>query len=63
LSNFDDEIFVPVSTLPTTNIKTNKIYIVPNSLAAPENNLYDEYIYKNNAWELIGTSQINLNSK
>lgn len=60
LSNFDDEIFVPVSTLPTTNIQTNKIYIVPNSLAAPENNLYDEYIYKNNAWELIGTSQIDL---
>lgn len=63
LANFDDEIFVPVSTLPTTNIKTNKIYIVPNSLASPENNLYDEYIYKNNAWELIGTSQIDLNGK
>lgn len=63
LANFDDEIFIPVSTLPTTNIKTNKIYIVPNSLASPENNLYDEYIYKNNAWELIGTSQIDLNGK
>jgi len=25
--------------------------------------LYDEYIYKNNAWELIGTSQIDLNAK
>lgn len=63
LANFDDEIFIPVSTLPTTDIKTNKIYIVPNSLASPENNLYDEYIYKNNAWELIGTSQIDLNGK
>lgn len=63
LAAFDNEIFIAVSTLPTTDVKTNKIYIVPNSLTAPENNLYDEYIYKNNTWELIGTSQIDLNSK
>lgn len=60
LQQFDTEIFEPVSTLPTTNINTNKIYIVPNSLSEPSSNLYDEYIYKNNTWEYIGVSQVDL---
>jgi len=47
-----------VTTLPTTGIKTNVIYLVPNSGTA--GNIKDEYIYQNNAWELIGTTEVDL---
>ena len=51
--------FLVVQQLPTTDIQTNIIYLVPASTAAA-NNFYDEYIYVNNSWECIGNTQINL---
>ena len=44
---------------PVSNIKTNVIYLIPNSGAQTEN-IYDEWIYVNNAWELIGSTAIDL---
>lgn len=43
-----------VNSLPTDNIKTNVIYMLRNSQQSGD--LYDEYMYINNAWEPIGTS-------
>ena len=48
-----------VQTLPTQDISTSTIYLVPKS-TAQTNNVYDEYIYSNNAWELIGNTDVNL---
>lgn len=44
---------------PVSNIKTNVIYLIPNSGAQTEN-IYDEWIYVNNAWELIGSTAVDL---
>lgn len=49
--------FQVVTELPTTDIQTNVIYLVP-STASSEQNVYDEYIYINNAWEKIGSTAI-----
>lgn len=46
-----------VATLPASGA-SNTIYLVPNSGTTP--NIYDEYIYVNNAWEKIGTTEIDL---
>ncbi len=46
-----------VTTLPTENIDTHTIYFMANN-----NNAYDEYMYINNNWELIGSSNIDLSS-
>ncbi len=50
-----------VATLPTTNIKNNRLYIVPNH-ENPEiaQNLYDIYIYYNNKWEQIDSLEFNI---
>lgn len=53
--------FEVVQTLPTQDIKTNVIYLVPKS-TAQTNNVYDEYIYTNNAWEKIGDTTIDLSN-
>ena len=50
-----------VQTLPTQDISTTTIYLVPKTTAQTDN-VYDEYIYVNNAWELIGTTQIDLSN-
>ena len=50
------------SVLPTENIQTNVIYLIPKSTAST-NNIYDEYINLNGTsagWELIGTTEIDL---
>ena len=59
-----------VATLPTENISTSTIYLLPIGTAttgtssgeetttAP--NAYEEYLYINNVWELIGTTQVDL---
>lgn len=44
-----------VSSLPTEDIDTNTIYMVLDATAA-QGNVYNEYLYINNAWELIGTT-------
>ena len=46
-----------VDSLPTENIKEKTIYLLPNAKQA-ENNIYDEYIYINNNWEIVGSTAI-----
>ena len=48
-----------VQTLPTEDISTNTIYLVPKQTAG-QNDTYDEYIYVNNNWEHIGSTDIDL---
>lgn len=48
-----------VNALPTQDIDTHTIYFVPKSTAGTSN-VYDEYLYINNAWELIGDTEIDL---
>ena len=52
---------VVVQTLPTQDISTTTIYLVPKSTAQTDN-VYDEYIYVNNSWELIGTTAVDLSN-
>lgn len=42
-----------VNTLPESNINTGTIYLIANN-----NNGYDEYIYVNNNWQKIGSTNI-----
>lgn len=53
LGNIDTQIALVVDKLPTTDIKTNKIYLVRKSKTG-EDNAYVEYIYINNSWEKLG---------
>lgn len=48
-----------VQTLPTEDISTTTIYFVPKATAGT-NDVYDEYIYVSNAWEHIGSTDIDL---
>ena len=48
-----------VQTLPTQDISTTTIYLVPKATAETQD-VYDEYIYVNNAWEHIGSTQVDL---
>lgn len=47
-----------VQSLPTTNIDPHTIYFISNSGSA--GNIYDEYMYINNNWEKIGTTDVDL---
>ena len=47
-----------VSSLPSTGIDENTIYMVANSGSG--NDVYDEYLYVNNRWEKIGSSAVDL---
>lgn len=47
-----------VEALPTENIDTHTIYFVAKEES--ENDVYDEFIYINNAWEHIGSTEIDL---
>ena len=49
--------FEVVASLPTTG-DAGTIYLISNSGTAP--NVYDEYIYVNNGWEKIGTTDVDL---
>lgn len=54
--------FLVRDTLPTEDIDSTAIYLIPSS--DPETpNAYDEYIYINNHWELIGVSKIDIDGK
>lgn len=56
--------FEVVVTLPTTDIKTNVIYLVPKSSAASQN-VYDEYVNLDGTtagWEKIGDTEIDLSN-
>lgn len=50
-----------VQVLPTQDISTTTIYFVPKS-TSETNNYYDEYIYVNNAWEIIGSTELDLSN-
>ena len=49
-----------VQTLPQ-NPNTYTIYMILRS-APTTNNIYDEYMYINNAWELIGSTEVDLSN-
>lgn len=48
-----------VQTLPTQDISTTTIYLVPKT-TAETNNAYDEYIYVSSSWEFIGSTEVDL---
>lgn len=48
-----------VQTLPTQDISTTTIYLVPKATAETQD-VYDEYIYVSNNWEHIGSTQVDL---
>lgn len=50
-----------VQTLPVSDISETTIYLVPNS-DPEQGNYYDEYIYVNNTWELVGTTAVDLSA-
>lgn len=47
-----------VQSLPSSNISTTTIYLVPKT--ASTNDSYDEYIYVSNTWEKIGSTAVSL---
>lgn len=59
ISTMDIEV---VQVLPTEDISTTTIYLVPKTTALV-NNIYDEYVYVSNAWEKIGDTQIDVSGK
>ena len=48
-----------VDTLPTENISTSTIYLMPKEVSE-ENDVYNEFMYINNQWEHIGSTQVDL---
>lgn len=61
-SNIKNSRFEIVSSLPTTDIQTNVIYLVPKS-TTQTSNTYDEYINldgTSTGWEKIGDTEIDL---
>ena len=50
-----------VEELPTEDIDDHTIYFVPKT-KAEQDDVYDEYIYINNGWEHIGTTEVDLSS-
>lgn len=50
-----------VQTLPTTDISSTTVYLVPNS-GTEASNLYTEWIYVANAWEKLGEQRVDLSN-
>lgn len=48
-----------VDALPGTDISANVIYLVPRA-EAEDRNVYDEYIYVSDKWEIIGSTRTDL---
>lgn len=55
LKQFEMEV---VDSLPSTDIKKNCLYFVPRGV--PGLDSYYEYIYVNNKWEFVGSTDIDL---
>lgn len=55
LRTFEMEV---VRTLPTEDIKTNCIYFVPRGALGKDS--YYEYVYVNNKWEFVGSTEVDL---
>lgn len=49
-----------VQTLPTTDISPTTVYLVPSN--SESSDIYKEYIYVNNSWELIGIQKADLSN-
>lgn len=47
-----------VDTLPTTEISTKSLYLL--KVNGETNNNYEEYVYTNGKWEMIGTTKVDL---
>lgn len=58
LSSLNIEV---VTALPTANISSSTIYLVARENGDVQN-VYEEYIYVNNKWEMIGTTEIDTSS-
>ncbi len=56
IKSFNAEI---VTELPISNISTTTIYLVAKT-DTENNDYYDEYLYINNVWEMIGNTKIDL---
>lgn len=54
--------FEIVEELPSEDIDTHTIYLVPREEEENDNNGYDEYLYINDKWELIGSTYIDLSN-
>lgn len=48
-----------VTALPTEDISATTVYLKTGAKSDPDN-IYDEYIYVNSKWELLGTQKIDL---
>lgn len=57
ITGFNAEV---VQTLPQTGV-VGTMYLVPKQGSGTD--VHDEYIYVNNSWELIGTTQIDISNK
>lgn len=57
INSFDMAV---VQELPSSDISTHTIYLVPKT--GETNDVYDEYVYINNAWEMVGNTQIDLSN-
>jgi hypothetical protein len=55
INSFEYEV---VQSLPTTNIKDHTIYLVPKT--GTTGDVYDEYLRISNAWEHIGSTDVDL---
>lgn len=53
LGNIDTTLFLIVRKLPTNDIQSNKIYLVPNQNGQGDN-VYVEYLYVEGVWEKLG---------
>lgn len=56
ISSFEISV---VQSLPSTG-ENGTFYFVPNNHST--NNVYDEYVYVNGAWELIGSTSVDLSN-
>lgn len=58
ISSFSFEI---VQSLPQSNISTSKIYLVAKQTSGT-NQVYTEYAYVNNGWEIIGDTSMTIDT-
>lgn len=59
LGNISGLKYEVVTSLPIEDISTTTIYLIAKP-AQTENNIYDEYIYISDKWELIGSTSVDL---
>lgn len=57
-STVETQLFVVVSSLPPSGIE-NRLYLVPKTGGDVQNN-FEEYLYTNGRWELVGNVSIDL---